>query len=222
MYIYIYIYMYVYIHICIYVYNIAIYLYTHEQPADSQLLMLKFLRGLCSRRRHSEEPVVEPEAEISEEESSPAESSPRVLALPLPGDQPEPEESPALRILVERVPVHIYQVTLGSGTVIQATHQLPSWSLNTDTHHRDLRIYTVWEIPGWAHRYRGVHWGLGTAAYQAILELNNKEFRGIRWRRADTFTLAIERFTSEAHEFDPAEDLLEVFGWRVVDWEQDS
>ena len=198
-------------------YTILQYIYIHMNnlliPSCS---CSNSFRGLCSRRRHSEEPVVEPEAEISEEESSPAESF-RVLALPLPGDQPEPEESPALRILVERVPVHIYQVTLGSGTVIQATHQLPSWSLNTDTHHRDLRIYTVWEIPGWAHRYRGVHWGLGTAAYQAILELNNKEFRGIRWRRADTFTLAIERFTSEAHEFDPAEDLLEVFGWRVVD-----
>ena len=181
--------------------------------------MLKFLRELCGRRRHIEGPSVEPEPEIAEDsspESAPEVLAPEVLALPLPTDQPEPEDHPVLRVLVETNPVHVYQVTLASGTVIRATHQLPSLSLASDPSLRDLRIYTVWEIPGWGERYRGIHWSLGTSVYQAIIELNSREFKGIRWKRAESFPLAIEKFTAEASGFDPAEDLLEVFGWRVV------
>lgn len=188
--------------------------------------MLKFIRAWCGRRRHSEELLTgepEPEIPLEEESGSPASGPSSIFALALPADQPEPEEGPALRVLVERVPVHIYRVELSSGTILKATHQLPDINLDTTPTSTDLRIYVVWAIPGWGYRYRGVHWARGLAAYQAILELNNQEFRGIRWRRVDAFRLAFEKFIEEASEFDPDQDLVEVFGWRVEQGtEQDS
>ena len=188
--------------------------------------MLKFIRAWCGRRRHSEELLTgepEPEIPLEEESGSPASSPTSIIALALPASQPEPADSPALRVLVERVPVHIYRVQLSSGTTLKATHQLPDITLDSTTASVDLRIYVVWAIPGWGHRYRGVHWARGLAAYQAVLELNNQEFRGIRWQRVDTFRLAFEKFIEEASEFNPDQDLVEVFGWRVEQTtEQDS
>ena len=129
--------------------------------------MLKFTRAWCGRRRHSEVRLTGgPGPEIPfEEEGSPASGTQSTLALSLAGDQPEPEEDPALRDLVERFPLHFYQVALFSGTILRSTHQLPDITSDVVPTSTDLRVYVVWAIPGWGIRYRGVHWARGLAAY---------------------------------------------------------
>ena len=64
------------------------------------------------------------------------------------------------------------------------------------------RFYAVWVIPNLANQrlFAGVHWGQDICAYSGILTLNNREFTGIRWRRAWSDERAVAFFSREADQ----------------------
>ena len=98
-------------------------------------------------------------------------------------DQPEsqPAEAPAL-----------------TTTLLPATSLEPG--LRQVTRLEPDRFYAVWEVP----RYQGtlnlvgIHSGPGLTAYSGLLACNQGEFRGLRFRRADSLRAAITLFLSEA------------------------
>lgn len=73
----------------------------------------------------------------------------------------------------------------------------------------------MWHIPGIGRwRVAGLHWGIGTIAYSALLKLHDNEFKGIRFQRCFSKTEAIEVFNAEAEKYDLiAAYSRKVFGW---------
>lgn len=76
-----------------------------------------------------------------------------------------------------------------------------------DQNQEPYRFYAVWHIPNNRGELDlvGIHVGRGVEAYSRILEANNREFAGIRFRRAETLVAAQDLFRSEAeqHGVDP-------------------
>eukprot|EP00438_Fugacium_kawagutii_P028078 Skav223927 [mRNA] locus=scaffold2593:375928:382144:+ [translate_table: standard] len=67
----------------------------------------------------------------------------------------------------------------------------------------DLRWYCLWDIPGVGRwRIAGVHWAVGSHAYQAFLHLHRGEFKGIAFRRFDSRETAARAFEAEAERWD--------------------
>lgn len=79
----------------------------------------------------------------------------------------------------------------------------------------DVRFYAVWHIPGIGRwRVAGIHWGVSTNAYAAILELHRGEHRGIHYQRFSSLEGAREGFVAEAHRWDLSPRLANrIFGW---------
>ena len=86
-----------------------------------------------------------------------------------------------------------------------------------DLNHPELRVYSVWSIPGWGERFTGIHWSIGLVAYRGLLELNDGQFAGIRWRRANSLDQAVTLFLAEADRFHLGTDHISVHGWSVVE-----
>lgn len=83
-------------------------------------------------------------------------------------------------------------------TFLPATSLEPG--LRQVTRQEPERFYAVWGVP----RYQGtlnlvgIHSGPGLTAYSGLLACNQGEFKGLRFRRADTLRAAITLFLSEA------------------------
>lgn len=126
------------------------------------------------------------------------------IAEPSPAVPEEPAAEPSPSSAAE-----------ASGSASGSQDSWESWHSSVEPR-EPLRFYAVWHLPN--NRYQldlvGVHRGQGTAAYAQILLANNREFEGIRWRRADTLEAAQEIFRSEAevHGVDPGK-AERIFTW---------
>lgn len=65
---------------------------------------------------------------------------------------------------------------------------------------RELRFYVVWLVPNFEgpELLSGLHVGLDSSAYSALLRANQGVFEGLRWRRVRTLLLARQAFLAEA------------------------
>ena len=89
----------------------------------------------------------------------------------------------------------------------------------SDISNPEFRVYAVWDIPGWNQRFAGLHWSLGVQAYSGIIELNNRQFQGIRWKRESSLERAGIRYLAEAERFELSTEEIVVFGWSLVELE---
>lgn len=64
----------------------------------------------------------------------------------------------------------------------------------------ELRYYVVWLIPNHTgeEQLSGIHVGLDTSAYSALIRANQGVFEGLRWRRVRSLILARRAFLAEA------------------------
>ena len=186
--------------------------------------MFKWIRSLigCRCRHRDSGGLEEPEPEGAPTESSEASRSPSASSSedlghllpeqPVPAQQPPPETVSALaRPLIGGPSVFV----IHSGDQQLGCRQLvPN---RFDLNHPELRVYTVWSVPGWGERFSGIHWSIGLVAYRGLLELNNGRFEGIRWRRADDIGHAVTLFEAESDRFHLDTDQISVHGWNVVE-----
>ena len=87
---------------------------------------------------------------------------------------------------------------------------------SADIANPEFRCYTVWHIPSWGERFVGIHWAIGSTAYNGIRELNDGAFAGIRWCRADSLEDAGIRFVGEAGRFGLNPEDLTVYVWSTL------
>lgn len=148
--------------------------------------------SLCCRRCHSG--ALEPaDSEGSESESPVASSEPAG----------EPSTDPRAELVVTR---DDYRLVGRTGFTPE------EGSVSSD---RDVRWYAIWYIPDRHYtEVAGVHWGCGTTAYSAILELNKGNFGGIRWKRFDSLAEAQKGFRGECARYGLSPHLAEkIVGW---------
>lgn len=81
----------------------------------------------------------------------------------------------------------------------------------------EVRFYVVWQVPNYvcAEELSGLHVGLDTAAYSALVRANQGVFEGLRWRRVRTLVLGRRAFLEEANRHNvEAERVDHLFWWR--------
>ena len=172
-----------------------------------QMPLARLVPLFCCRRASHIEGRLEPtESESSEGEE--AENQPETEQDPLteeePPAEPDPLSDPRTALVVQRGATRL----LGRVGRTPAEAGVTSPGL--------VRWYSVWYIPDRHYtEVAGVHWGVETTAYSAIIELNKGHFGGIRWRRYDSLEAAQRGFRAECTNHGLSPYLSE----KLISWE---